>query len=61
MGKITKIFTDLAIYKPIMSGVEYVKTFNDYEITRRAKSDPDALPLTPEKLKQLKRVNAGTR
>ncbi len=39
------------------SGELYAKHFNDAEIHRRAKSDPEAQPLTAKQLDKFKRVN----
>ena len=39
------------------SGESHAKHFNDAEIHRRAKSDPEAQPLTAQQLAKFKRVN----
>jgi len=40
------------------SGELYAKHFNDAEIHRRAKSDPEAQPLTAKQLAKFKRMDS---
>lgn len=55
----TKIFSK-AYYKGApglpQKGENLIKTFNDFEIARRAKADPDAQPLTDQELSKFRRV-----
>ena len=55
MGKkITKMKGSVAIRA---AGELFAKYFNDAEIHRRAKADPEAQPLTAQQLAQFRRVN----
>jgi hypothetical protein len=56
MGKlITKTHSKGVPFTP-QKGEKLVKSLSDSEIERRAKADPDALPLTGEQLARFRKV-----
>lgn len=59
MARITRkyIFGETPIRTNYVKGELHAKSFNEAEIHKRAKADPDAQPLTPQQLAKFKPAN----